>query len=481
MQRQIDRWELVWHSLPVLALVIWGALCVTENLWYDEAFSAAMVSQPWYRMVYITAADDHSPFYYALLKVFYEFFQLFGAGFWSLKLMSLLFMMGYMLLGKYYVRRLFDRQVSVYFMFFSLMAPLMCGQAGNVRMYAVALFFMTLTGLLAYDLYKDATRRKWQLFGIASICTMYCHTFAMIQTFLFYLLFLGCLVHSKQRQKMKSFFICGFTVAAAFSPWLLVTVRQMVLRMRYDTGSVEERADLNSLVDYCREWFSALETPIDVAVLLGLGLALILGGLAVRWMRKQGNYAPAVGAGAFLLTALAGFLISVFINNCFLGRYAFPGFGFIMLLYAVGMCQIKGDKWKLAVAGVAFLCFLLQYQSELALEYDDGLETYEAFWEEQVTSEDVMIGPTFHSLFLSIYHPEIPYYLYGYESYKFPFPNTGALLDYSQLDNVAGNIWYVTFGEDTPDVMEDCYDCEEALRFDYMYYDFVLFRMTRKG
>lgn len=280
---------------------------------------------------------------------------------------------------------------------------------------------------------------------------------------------------------MKSFFICGFTVAAAFSPWLLVTVRQMVLRMRYDTGSVEERADLNSLVDYCREWFSALETPIDVAVLLGLGLALILGGLAVRWMRKQGNYAPAVGAGAFLLTALAGFLISVFINNCFLGRYAFPGFGFIMLLYAVGMCQIKGDKWKLAVAGVAFLCFLLQYQSELALEYDDGLETYEAFWEEQVTSEDVMIGPTFHSLFLSIYHPEIPYYLYGYESYKFPFPNTGALLDYSQLDNVAGNIWYVTFGEDTPDVMEDCYDCEEALRFDYMYYDFVLFRMTRKG
>ena len=61
----------IWHGLPLAALGIWGALCITNNLWYDEAYSAAMVSLPWLKMIYITAVDAHSPFYYGLLKLFY--------------------------------------------------------------------------------------------------------------------------------------------------------------------------------------------------------------------------------------------------------------------------------------------------------------------------------------------------------------------------------------------------------------------------
>ena len=147
----MDFWTVLWHGLPVVALFIWGAFCITNNLWYDEAYSASMVSLSWKRLIYITATDDHSPFYYVLLKLFYH---LCGGGthFWALKLMSVLFMLGYMLLGKYYVEKLFDRKISVYFMLFSLLMPIFSVQAGNVRMYAVALFFLTLTGLSAYDI-----------------------------------------------------------------------------------------------------------------------------------------------------------------------------------------------------------------------------------------------------------------------------------------------------------------------------------------
>ena len=152
MTNKIKLQHVLWHLLPVLAFFVWGALCITNNLWYDEAYSASMVSLPWKRLLYITAVDDHSPFYYVLLKVFYH---LFGGGthFFGLKLMSLLFMMGYILLGKYYVKKLFDEKTAVYFMLFSLLMPIMSVQAGNVRMYAVALFFLTLTGLTAYDIF----------------------------------------------------------------------------------------------------------------------------------------------------------------------------------------------------------------------------------------------------------------------------------------------------------------------------------------
>lgn len=483
MSDTAKRQNFIWHALPVLAFFIWGAFSITNNLWYDEAYSASMVSLPWMRLVYITAVDDHSPFYYVLLKLFYH---LCGGGthFWALKLMSLLFMTGYMLLGKYYVRRLFSQRISVYFMLFSLLMPIMSVQAGNVRMYAMALFFLTLTGLLAYDIYLDATRKKWVLFCLSSICVVYCHTFAMIQTFLFYLLFLAVLVVTKQRQKIKSFFLCGIVVAVVFSPWLLVTCRQMLLRMRYDTGSVSERATIYSFMDYCKEWFSALETPIGPVVFLGMGLCIVLGYLAVDWMRSNRNYAPAVAAGAFGLTALAGALISVYINNCFLGRYAFPGMGFIMLLYAVGFDQLKNAKWKrkwrTGILAAALFCFLLQYRSELALEYDKGLETYEEFWEENVTEEDVMIAPYTHAVFLNVYHPELQYYLHGYKLYSLPFVNTDALLEYSQLDDVQGNIWFIAMGGAGPEIMADYYEAEEALSFHFMYYDFTIYRLIKK-
>lgn len=516
--------RFLWQLLPFAALTVWGALCITNQLWYDEAYSASMVSLPWKRLLYITAVDDHSPFYYALLKLF---FQLFGGGtrFFPLKLMSLLFMMGYILLGKYYVKKLFNMEISVWFMFFSILMPIMSVQAGNVRMYAVALFFLTLTGLLGYDIFlaqenAPGLRKKWMLFTCAGICTVYCHTFALIQTFFFYLLFLGALIYSRQRRKIKSFFISGFTVAAVFSPWLLVTCRQLLLRMRYDTGSVQERPTIYTFMDYCKEWFSAQETPIGPVIFLGMALALVLGYLAVDWMREHHNFAPAVGMGALGLTILSGALISVFVNNCFMGRYAFPGFGFLMLFYAVGMYRLCSggnacreemrDAGKAAwageiseaeraacgsgenrmgkgrllavccVLGTAALCFVLQYRSELSLEYDKGLSVYEEFIENETTEEDVFIGPFTHTIFLNVYHPELQYYLYGYKLYSLPFVNTEALTDFNQLSDVRGNIWYICFEGGEPDQFAERYDYEEALSFHYMYYDFVIYRLTRK-
>ena len=438
-----NMWALLWHGLPVAALLLWGAFCITNSLWYDEAYSASMVSLPWKLLIYITATDDHSPFYYVLLKIFYH---LCGGGthFWALKLMSVLFMLGYMLLGKYYVAKLFDRKISVYFMLFSLLMPIFSVQAGNVRMYAVALFFLTLTGLSAYDIFREPTRKKWIVFCIASIGTVYCHTFALIQTFLFYLLFFAVILICHKKELIKGYFISGFTVALVFSPWLAVTIRQFVLRMRYDDGSTAELATLYSVMDYCKEWFSAVETPIGIVVLLGMALCLVLSYGAVDWVRQNHNIAPAIAFGTFALTGIVGGVISATVNNCFMGRYA----------------------------------FLLQDTSEIRLEYDDGLETYENFVEEYMTENDAIIGPYTHTIFLNVYHPELHYYTIAYKLYSLPFVNTEALSSYSQLD-AYDNLWYICFQGGYPNEMEDEYSYEQVLEFHYMYYDFAIFRLEK--
>ena len=403
----------------------------------------------------------------------------------GLKLMSVLFMLGYMLLGKYYVAKLFDRKISVYFMLFSLLMPIFSVQAGNVRMYAVALFFLTLTGLSAYDIFREPARKKWIVFCIASIGTVYCHTFALIQTFLFYLLFFAVILICHKKELIKGYFISGFTVALVFSPWLAVTIRQFVLRMRYDDGSTAELATLYSVMDYCKEWFSAVETPIGIVVLLGMALCLVLSYGAVDWVRQNHNIAPAIAFSTFALTGIVGGVISATVNNCFMGRYAFPGMGFVMLWYAVGFAQItentKGKSrkiWAAGLPGTAGLCFLLQYTSEIRLEYDDGLETYENFVEEYMTENDAIIGPYTHTIFLNVYHPELHYYTIAYKLYSLPFVNTEALSSYSQLDTY-DNLWYICFQGGYPNEMEDEYSYEQVLEFHYMYYDFAIFRLEK--
>lgn len=194
------------------------------------------------------------------------------------------------------------------------------------------------------------------------------------------MLFLAAILICRKKELVKGYFISGFTVAIVFSPWLAVTCRQFILRMRYDDGSVSELATLNSVMDYCKEWFSAVETPIGIVVLLGLAICLILSYGAVDWVRQHHNAAPAITASAFALTGIVGGVISATVNNCFMGRYAFPGMCFVMLWYAVGFSQILDTaKEKTKMVGRRYPCtgnalFLLQYVSEIRLEYDDGLQ-----------------------------------------------------------------------------------------------------------
>lgn len=469
-----------WRILPFAGLIIWGAFCITPNLWYDEAYSAAMVSRSWWDLIYITAVDDHSPFYYVLLKLFY---RLCGGGthFWALKLMSILFMMGYLLLGMFYVKKLFNEKISVYFMFFSITMPIMAVQAGNVRMYTAALFFMTLAGLTACDLYREPSKGKWLVFFLASICTVYCHTFAMIQMVWIYLLFLGVILNRRRYSLLKGYFISGIGVSVVYSPWLLVTFHQMQLRLANDSGarSAESIPTIYTFMDYCKEWFSALETPIPIVMFCGMAMTVFLGYYCVDWMRREKNYVAGLGTAALGLTALTGALISIYVNPCFLGRYAFPGFGSLALWYAVGMANIDSRKIKSAVIILITGSFLLQYRSELSLEYDPGMDTYEEFFQENIGPADCVIAPEEHTVFLNVYHPDIQYYIYGYKLYSLPFVNLDAFTDWPQLEAFE-NIWYICFQGGTPDQMADYYIWEEAVSFHYMYYDFVIYRMVPK-
>ncbi|MBD5528327.1 MAG: hypothetical protein HDR02_07965 [Lachnospiraceae bacterium] len=477
-QRTRKIYHIIWVLFPYLSLAVWGALCVTNNLWYDEAYTAALISHPLRELVQITSQDVHAPFYYILLKGFYT---LCGgqAHYWSLKLFSLLMMFAYMLMGKYGVKKLYDEQTSVYFMLFSVLMPSMCVQAGNARMYAMGLFFFTATGLLACDILRQSTGKKWILFCLCSIGSVYSHTFSMIETLILYLILLGALLYRKKYALLKWYLGSGIVVAACYMAWLLVVYRQMQSRIA-SAGANEELfvPNMYTLMDYCKEWFSAMDTPIMSVIYLGIALTLFLGYHAVDRMRDSKCYIPGWGMGILGLTALTGGLLSYYVTPCFLGRYIFPGFGALALWYAVGMRQIVSPKVKAVVLAVFLLCFVPQYRSELELEYDRGLQEYEAFYESNVGPADMIMATDIHPLLLSVYHPQRQYMAYGYLPPFSPFQNTTVFTQWEQLEDVTGDIWLYGFADrDMPD-FSPYYNLEPAFQFHYMYYDFAIYRLV---
>ncbi len=473
--------HILWKILPFAGLLLWGPLCVTDNLWYDEGYTAALISRPLGELVEITSQDVHAPFYYILLKGFYT---LCGGGtcFFSIKLFSLLFMVAYLFLGKYGVKKLYDEQTAVYFMLFSLLMPSMCIQAGNARMYAMGLFFFTAAGLLACGLAREPSGKKWVLFSLCALGSVYSHTFTMVQTFLLYLLLLGALLWKKKYVCIKWYLGSGLAVAAGYGAWLLVICRQMQSRIA-SAGANQEAfvPGLYTLMDYCKEWFSAMDSPITPVIYLGMALTLFLGYYAVDGMRRSGGYIPAWGMGILGITTLAGCLLSYYVTPCFLGRYVFPGFGILALWYAVGMKQISSGKIKAAVLLVFLLCFGLQYRSELELEYDGGLEAYQTFYQENIRPEDLIMATDIHTLYLNVYHPGQQYMAYGYLPPFSPFRNTTVFTQWEQLKDVTGNIWLYAFEDRDLPGFAPYYNTEEAFRFSYMYYDFVIYRLAPVG
>ncbi len=471
-------YHILWVALPYMGLIVWGALCITNNLWYDEAYTAALISHPLGELVGITSQDVHAPFYYILLKGFYT---LCGGGthYWSLKLFSLLWMFAYLLLGKYGVKRLYDEQTSVYFMLFSILMPSMCVQAGNARMYAMGLFFFTATALLACGILRQSSTVKWILFCLCSIGSVYSHTFSMLETFILYLILLGALLYRKKYTLLKWYLGSGLAVAACYMSWLLVVYRQMQSRIAA-AGANEQLfvPDLYTLMDYCKEWFSAMDTPIMSVIYLGIALTLFLGYYAVDWMRSSKCYVPGWGLGILGLTALTGGLLSYYVTPCFLGRYIFPGFGALALLYAVGMGQISSRRVRAAVLLAFLFCFVSQYWSELKLEYDKGLQEYEAFYESNVGADDMIMATDIHPLLLSVYHPDRQYMGYGYLPPFSPFQNTTVFTQWEQLQDVTGDIWLYGFADRDMPGFEPYYSLEQAFQFHYMYYEFVIYRLA---
>jgi len=198
-----------------LALLVRAVGISSRPIWYDEAFSillaeqgpAAILSGTLATDADSSAAEEHPPAYYFAL---WGWMQLFGDSLISVRVLSIAFSLGSILLLYLIARHLFDEQAALAAAFLSAVLPFQIHYGVEIRMYGLLAFWLTLATLAML-------KRQWILFSIAAALAQYTHNLAA-----FYLIPLALTpVFQRDWKTLRSLTLAGFAAIVLYSPWLI--------------------------------------------------------------------------------------------------------------------------------------------------------------------------------------------------------------------------------------------------------------------
>ena len=341
-------------------------LCFCNDIWYDELFTVGMAEHSYGELIHFTAKDVHPPLYYCIVKFVLNLCKLIIPSADSvivIKLVSVLpyfFMLAY---GLFFLRKKFGTFVMGLFLFCVLSMPQMSAYTVEMRMYSLALLFVTAAFFHAYGivcgngrgrhvLWRCRVRKtehfftfRWNghfaaltLYGLAAAYTQYFACVAVVMVYGY--LFLWFLVRRRRSggqnedagKVLRNLVICVLISVLAYLPWLFVLVSQVTaVRANYWILPLTWRS-LGGCVKFLtkpafsHEWLNVL-----LAVVLFCIYAGLLAGYGFRvWKEKKGSvrffYAL---AGCMVLCGLTafGFIASILIRPVFVYRYMLPAMG----------------------------------------------------------------------------------------------------------------------------------------------------------
>ena len=155
-------------SPKLAAAILWGmvigitilyiSLIFNHNIWTDEAFTLQLLEQNITGILEGTARDVHPPLYYLYAKLFVLFSH---RSLLIQKLAAIIPMTATLVIGATVVRKNWGNRVSFLFVLFLTCIPCSMEFAVQVRMYSLALFFVTVCGIFAYLAFTDGKKKNF--------------------------------------------------------------------------------------------------------------------------------------------------------------------------------------------------------------------------------------------------------------------------------------------------------------------------------
>jgi mannosyltransferase len=207
-------------GIIVLAAVLRLALLGQRSVWLDEAFAVWIAQHPWGEIPrLLRTLDQHPPAYYLLMHAWQG---IAGTSEAAVRFPSACFGVASVLLTYMLVRRVAGEDVGVLSAFVVALSPFQIMAAQEARMYPLlGVLCLASTLALLSGVERGGTHR-WGIYAAASTLAAYTHYLGLLV-----LAAHGMWVAGWERRHLGRWLACAAAVAVAFAPWIPSLAQQM--------------------------------------------------------------------------------------------------------------------------------------------------------------------------------------------------------------------------------------------------------------
>lgn len=376
---------LTWITIAIFT-ILYVSLIFSRNIWTDEAFTIQLLSRGGFREIIDgTAADVHPPFYYIYLKIFTI---IFGDSLPTMKIASLIPLTATLVLGATVISKKFGDVTAFLFVLFFTCIPCSMEFSVQIRMYSLAVFFVTICGIYAYSVFHDGKIKDFVFIGVSGVLAAYTHYFAFMSVIvIMFLLFMAVLLWG--RKKLFPLFVTAICMIIVYIPWFPSFYKQVV---SVNAGYWIPEITPESVWSYFTWTFDLSVVPGIVFCFLILLKAVSTCNIIVI-ARDRGE--KEIYALACMLvptvTMLAGIIISFYSTPIYRDQYVFPALALLSLFVGISMRNAK----KIILIPVSVFLLLVgagQYKECYHQEYTSTLlPQTERLLNACVSSDDIIV------------------------------------------------------------------------------------------
>ena len=365
---KLNNKKILYCLIAIFTLLEIFLVIDNNGIWADEIFTMHVVDANWADATSLVLKDVHPPLYYILLKPFVDILsniypnRIVLAKLFSIIPFTLLLIFASKIIWKRYGYQ------TTYAYLLALFGTRVIMYAIEIRMYSLAMLFVTLAYLYANEIRLENKNKDWILFTIFSILGAYTHYYAVICLSLIYFYLLYFCIKEKC---IKKWIICFAITCLSYVPWLIVLADQLT-RVNEGWGSNLTFIDLAMFAI-----FPFYTNELISSGLIALICVIIVFCTIFNKKLKDKAYIIICQWNP-VYVGIIGIIIALITHKFFTGKYMLPGWGifwFGIILY------VMNSKYKKVYLSLLICLNIFTYAISYAKENDDrqsyyALQTY---------------------------------------------------------------------------------------------------------
>lgn len=356
-------YDVVCAFIIVIITFVFSTLMFNENVWYDEAYSLAMIKRSFGDILRITAEDVHPPLYYFGLKLFCA---IGGDVLIMSKIFSIIPLVLMMVLGYVQIGKIFEKKTGLIFVAMMALMPLYHCFSVEIRMYTWASLSVFGCGVFAWRAIVENRKRYYIYYGLFGVMSAYLHYFAFVSVLIIYAI---AFVASIKRKRIKPWLKCAGASLLMYLPWMSSFISQLGEKVSNEYWIAPITPQV--VKDYFDVWLRCGNNTEEFKILFAVILIICIATLIIK-KDKQRTKAFVFGLSVFVLTCVIGIVASVLVRPVFIERYAIPAIPLVLAGMAVCMGLITSKMMIALFCVVGISVNMANYPVAYDIEYNSG-------------------------------------------------------------------------------------------------------------